>query len=79
MLGPLNSLLQDSQSLRRTQVRLYSMVMVLLVASVTVFAYLPHRSSVKVHATRVLWETSQRISEVFEDYLAKVDLMLNAA
>lgn len=79
MLGALNSLLQGSRSLRRTLVWLYSMVMVLLVASVTVFAFLTHRSSVEVHATRVLWETSQRISEVFEDYLAKVDLMLNVA
>lgn len=79
MLGALNSLLQGSRSLRRTLIWLYSMVMVLLVTSVTVFAYLTHRSSVEVHATRVLWETSQRISEVFEDYLAKVDLMLNVA
>lgn len=32
-----------------------------------------------MHATRVLWENSQRISKVFEDYLAKIDLMLNVA
>jgi len=79
MFGALNALLHRSRSLRHTLTLLYAMVMVLMVGAVSAFAYLSHQSSVEVHATRVLWENSQRISEVFEDYLAKIDLMLNVA
>lgn len=79
MLPLINRLLYRSRSLRHTLTLLYAAVVLLVVGAFSLFAYMTHRSTLEVHATQVLWENSQRISQVFEDYLAKLDVMLGVA
>ncbi|SDH64692.1 sensor domain-containing diguanylate cyclase [Pseudomonas panipatensis] len=75
----LNLLLRRSHSLRRTLMLFYAVVVLLVAGAFSALAYLSHQSSLETHASKVLWENSQRIAQTFEDYLGKLDVMLAVA